>query len=1762
MTSSTICLNMIVKNESHIIKKTLEHLHCIFKFDYWVICDTGSTDNTKDIIVDFFDNAGVSGELHDNEWKNFAHNRSKALEYAYDKTDYLFIFDADDYIHGDLKLPEKLTYDSYSLKFGPKFVYYRPLLINNRKKWKFKSVIHNYLFCLDKENKQIDLRGNYHIESRRLGNFNLDPLKYKKQAEVLEKEFKIEMDKKEDIGLAYRYAFYCGQSYRDFNDTQNAIKWYKKVVEELNNWVQEKYYSCIELGNLYKKKDNFERSIYYYLKSLEYDNERIEGVVYAFNYMKEKKHNYLAISLYERYKNYNRNIVSRNKLFVNNPIYKNMEFEFNCSIISYYIKGTEHIGYECCKKIIYDKSYSSKSYERTILNLFCKKYKSLLLNDEFERNKVLLCLTEYILEKNIKQDNKCLSLWKELYDVYDISKLTNEENKTIMDVALKFNFINKLDNIQILEETREKMCNYTFTKKEHGKTNELYNIYKHIPLTEENKELYLYIRRYEAISAYHAKAITNGYDACKSLILNDFKRDRNNMIFNFASFYIQEIHNEDEKIRSAILNKLIEHILESDEQHAKCIHKKICDIFKRYIPNEYKHKIEPSFLFYKKQLEENKKVKDLNNKKVLIYTGFSNKKWNYTYSLNNALGGSERAVVNISHILCKDYDVYVSGDVDDEIVDNVTYINRYKLKNVLETTEFNTIIVSRYISFFLLYPDFNCKKLVLYAHDTDFMNRINGSNITEKNIMKTVVPYIDNIVVLTNWHKKCIHDKYPFIPNSKFSLINNGINTSLFPLVEYKQKNSFIYSSCAYRGLDRLIELWPSIVEKIPDATLHLCSYNKFPNNEKEEKIKSVMDTYDNITHYGRLPQEELYNLMSFCEFWLYPTNFCETSCITAMEMLMNEVICIYYPLAGLNDTLGDYGIPISRGKEVETITKLTEDDKIRFRKEGKEYALSCSWENRAVEWKKQVLYNNNNNNIPIKIVNLKRREDRKEEMINKLKNVHITEYEFIEAVDGSILEPTQEIKKQFEGNNFNYRKGIIGCALSHMKIFNMLVNDKENDYYIILEDDVSFVDGFKEKMKYMFEYVQKNNLDYLFIGEEKIKEEMDYGGVEIEKSLRDTYGAFGYIISKNACKKFLDYYAKNPIYCAIDDSRLYTDINIQMYLPNKYIVKSVSYQQGNPDTDIQNNFMCFNFNNIKKIGIFNSFYFHYEMFGFIIDYAKLHNYQVDIYNHPNAINNNDLGWSDFYKDKFNNFKQIEVLNFNGNVQDYELFFVTTDDGPYFKKEWIRENVICLNHYYKVRSEGFKHYFNIAPFMESKLEYIYPCYNIYNSEDKKIDDEFINVTVIGGRFKNTQFDINRLMCKNINKKLRINIITKDKWRNDSLYDIIKDKTKINDINYIIDADTKSMFNTLKNTQYLLLTASPNNDHNTCKSTTGSIQLFLSCLCVPIVCTSANKHLKFKNSIEFDMDSNEPIYVDDNIDFKNLEKERDLYIHKRNMVLDNVLYENKYIKNDIKKIDKIPKRIVQTWERKNVIPELQEIINSWKINNPDYEYVLYDSVEREQFIKEYFNEDVIYAYNTLNSGAFKVDLFRICQLYVKGGFYCDLDSICIKSIDTLLDDNPLMAIPVEGRKSDPIEGNHCLLSGFILSQNKNPILLRIIHRIVENVKTKNIYGSLLDITGPGLAGLETNKFLNRYERCSFIGEEGVHTIFTGEKIKLLKFEKKTEYIRNVNGDILFQNKNGNTLIKMAYKKEIEEIKQSINFISWINHKHDRNKILNH
>lgn len=356
----SICLNMIVKNESHIICKTFDNILKYVPITYWVISDTGSTDNTIELIKAYWKEKNIDGELVEHAWKDFGYNRTKALESAYNKTDYLLIFDADDSFHGDFKIPVVLNKDSYNLKFGEGFEYVRPLLVNNRRRWKFVGVLHEFLSCCEPDAVSATIDGNYHVESGRTGNRSQDPKKYEKDAKVLETAFHTE----KDTSLTDRYAFYCAQSWKDAGEPDNSIMWYKKCLT-LNNWYQEKYYSCLMIGNLYKQKGDNMEALKYWLKTAEYDGERMEGIAEAVHLLRESGMNLFVCALYKKYKGYNKR--PKDKLFIDTTKYDSI-IEYNASISAYYC-GKKEMGMECCRKIFMDENASSSSIFATFGNI-------------------------------------------------------------------------------------------------------------------------------------------------------------------------------------------------------------------------------------------------------------------------------------------------------------------------------------------------------------------------------------------------------------------------------------------------------------------------------------------------------------------------------------------------------------------------------------------------------------------------------------------------------------------------------------------------------------------------------------------------------------------------------------------------------------------------------------------------------------------------------------------------------------------------------------------------------------------------------------------------------------------------------------------------------------------------------------------------------------------------------------------------------------------------------------------------------------------------------------------------------------------------------------------------------------------------------------------------------------------------------------------------------------------------------------------------
>jgi GR25 family glycosyltransferase involved in LPS biosynthesis len=366
---------MIVKNEAHIITKTFDNLLENFTFDYYVICDTGSTDDSIQVIQSYFKSKSISGEILQHEWKNFGHNRTLALKSAYNKTDYLLIFDADDSISGSLKscLPKKLTADKYQLVFGPGVSYTRPLLVNNRKHWKFVGVLHEYLTADDSmqemskcKSADVILTGGYNIISGRSGARSKNVNKYADDAEVLRKAILTESDEM----LRCRYIFYCAQSYRDAGRHDEAIAYYTKCMNSEKSWLQERWVSCNELGKLHLMQKKTTQALAYFLKTTQFDEERIEGIVCAVQILFLQENYYFIEALYHQYRGYKTNVI--NKLFIDTNAYSNvLESYYACALLHI---GKYAEGFSLVLKLKLNHKLSLNNAEKILMFRTCALY--------------------------------------------------------------------------------------------------------------------------------------------------------------------------------------------------------------------------------------------------------------------------------------------------------------------------------------------------------------------------------------------------------------------------------------------------------------------------------------------------------------------------------------------------------------------------------------------------------------------------------------------------------------------------------------------------------------------------------------------------------------------------------------------------------------------------------------------------------------------------------------------------------------------------------------------------------------------------------------------------------------------------------------------------------------------------------------------------------------------------------------------------------------------------------------------------------------------------------------------------------------------------------------------------------------------------------------------------------------------------------------------------------------------------------------------
>ena len=351
----TLCLNMIVKNESKIIVRLMESV--VDLIDSYCICDTGSTDNTVELIQNYFMAKSKPGKIVTESFRDFGYNRSvslKACESMDDvpetkgKNEYILLLDADMKFWVNPKLTptqfkHQLIGDVYNVYQGTNYFFYKNTrIVKNRQGFTYWGVTHEYVKSPSNDMKYSQFERDVCFIND-IGDGGCKTDKFLRDIKLLTKGL-------EDEPNNDRYTFYLANSYRDAGQFENAIETFKKRVK-LGGWIEEVWYSLFSIGRCYKFLNDMPNAIYYWLEAYSHYPNRIENLYELIHYYRNNGKNVLAYTFFALADYHRKQSTKWDYLFLQKDIY-DYKIDYEFSIVGYYCNRDNYNLIDTCMKVL------------------------------------------------------------------------------------------------------------------------------------------------------------------------------------------------------------------------------------------------------------------------------------------------------------------------------------------------------------------------------------------------------------------------------------------------------------------------------------------------------------------------------------------------------------------------------------------------------------------------------------------------------------------------------------------------------------------------------------------------------------------------------------------------------------------------------------------------------------------------------------------------------------------------------------------------------------------------------------------------------------------------------------------------------------------------------------------------------------------------------------------------------------------------------------------------------------------------------------------------------------------------------------------------------------------------------------------------------------------------------------------------------------------------------------------------------------------
>jgi hypothetical protein len=291
---SKLVLVMMVKNEDKRILISFDSIKSIC--NTFVILDTGSTDNTIEVIKKYCDDNKISLHLKHADFVDFEISRNVLLDFCDEVlpiNTYLFLFDCNDELRNQDALVKFIN--SYTGKSSAFYInqqwlggvtidsYKNIRLVRSHNKWRYRLPVHEYISRPDdikdlpelaEENSTAMVDDLVLFQNRNMD----DDKSFKrfKRDKVLLYNYLYSKEMKETDKC--RVLFYLAQTYGCLEEYEDSYKYYLLRSQE-KGFYEEVFYSLYRLGELSTKlKHDWEQSLQWYMKAFQ-QSQRAEPLI-------------------------------------------------------------------------------------------------------------------------------------------------------------------------------------------------------------------------------------------------------------------------------------------------------------------------------------------------------------------------------------------------------------------------------------------------------------------------------------------------------------------------------------------------------------------------------------------------------------------------------------------------------------------------------------------------------------------------------------------------------------------------------------------------------------------------------------------------------------------------------------------------------------------------------------------------------------------------------------------------------------------------------------------------------------------------------------------------------------------------------------------------------------------------------------------------------------------------------------------------------------------------------------------------------------------------------------------------------------------------------------------------------------------------------------------------------------------------------------------------------------------------------------------